>query len=168
MLMKRFIKVFDLILDLCAGLSALLCVAMMLFILIDIFLRYFLGKPTGIVMEFSEYALVYICFLGAAWVQRRDEHVRLELFHQYLSSKDKNLLNGFSSLLGAIIFILFTYFSADLTLDYFRKGTTMVTELRMPKWPIMAIIPIGCSLLSIQYIRMTLEHFIKWKELKSA
>ena len=46
----------------------------------DVLLRYFFGRPLMGSTELTEYALVYITFLGAAWGVARGAHIDIDAF----------------------------------------------------------------------------------------
>ena len=54
----------------CASAATLIFVAMMLVVCAEVLLRYGFNSPISWVVEISEYALLWITFLGAAWVLR--------------------------------------------------------------------------------------------------
>src|SRR4030088_1430685 len=49
-------------------------------ICVDVFMRYFFGRPIMGSTELTEYALVYITFLGAAWAVPRGAPIDIDAF----------------------------------------------------------------------------------------
>ena len=76
---SRAIRAFDLIVDGGAILAAVLMVAVMLTTTVKVVFRYGLREGLIGIDQISGTMLLYITFLGAAWVLRREEHVTLDL-----------------------------------------------------------------------------------------
>ncbi|MFC2047546.1 TRAP transporter small permease, partial [Chloroflexota bacterium] len=115
------------------------------------------------VIEVGEYGLLYMSFLGAAWVLRREGHVKMDLVLNRLKLRSQVLLNVITSILGAIVFLIVTWYSAHFTWDLFQLGYIVDAYLDPPKWPIMAIIPVGSFLFSIQFLRRSYGYLRNWR-----
>ena len=85
-------------------LAGVLLMFVMLATSIDVAIRYFLNRPIVWLMEVSEAILVYVTFLGCAWVLKREGHVRIDLLLKQLKPKTQALLNMVTSVLAAIVF----------------------------------------------------------------
>ena len=72
---KRFWDGFDWLLKLLANAGMVLLFLMMLSVCWEVFSRYYLGRGTAWVIEFSEYSILFMTFLGTAWLLRKDGHV---------------------------------------------------------------------------------------------
>ena len=155
----RLSKFFDHLIDFFAALGSILGLIMMVAIVIDVIMRQFFNRPNGWIVEYSEYALLYITFLPAAWLLREDGHVRLDLVIDNISHKKRCFLNGLTSILCTFVFMIFTYYSFLSTWDLFESGYRMATATRTFKWPIQAAIPIGSFLVTIQFIRSAFNYF---------
>ena len=70
---------------------------------LEVGMRYFLGTPTRWVVEFSEYALLWIAFLSGAWILREEGHVRVEMLTELLSPRWQRWMHSATSLLGAAV-----------------------------------------------------------------
>ena len=69
--------------DVMAAAAALLLALVMLSVCLEVFMRYALNSPLVWVVELAEYALLYICFLGASWALRNGVHIRLQILPVY-------------------------------------------------------------------------------------
>lgn len=161
--MKFLSKLFDRVVDCFALMGAGLCIIMMLGIFVDVILRFFFNKPSGWVVEYAEYSLLYITFLSAAWVLREQRHVKLDLVLERIKPGKQDFVNGLTSCIGMIVFIVFTWYACTSTLHFYDLGYRMATSLRTLKWPIIAVIPVGSLLISIQFLRMSIASFKSWK-----
>ena len=78
-MLNTIIDVFEWLTLWMAILAAGLILAMSGWITYDVLTRYFLNFASPWAFDLSEYALVWITFLGAPWVLLQDRHVRIEL-----------------------------------------------------------------------------------------
>ena len=107
--------------------------------------------------------LLYITFLGTAWLLKRDGHVKMDLLLTRLNSRVRNSLNIITSLVGAIICLTIACFGAWVTWDTLQMGYKMSTALEPPQFLILFIIPLGTFLLFIQFLRRTHGYLEMWK-----
>ena len=52
-------------------------------------MRYFLNRPLVWVLELTEYALLWVTFLGAAWLLRQGGHVQVDVIVDFMSRRWK-------------------------------------------------------------------------------
>ena len=130
---------------------------------IDVLLRYVFNRPIGWMLEVTEYAMLYIPFLGAAFVLKEDGHIRIDLVITFLSERSRGWLNVFTSFVGGMVMLTYTYFGAQVTLDYFKRGVPSLESLKTPMFLILMIIPIGGLLFSIQFFRQMKGYYQKLK-----
>lgn len=159
----KIIAILDSTNDFLALMASVLLIFLMLSISADVVMRYFLKSPMIWVLESSEFSLLFITFLGAAWLLKTDGHIKLEILLTRLTPRTQALLNAVTSILGAIACLATAWYSAQSTWGLFQISAVTVTNLRLPKGPIVAIIPIGSFLLFLQFLRRSFEHFKKWK-----
>lgn len=167
--MYRLVKagvIFNRIMDIMVVMAAVLLIFTMLSIGTEVVSRYFLNKPLFWVLEVSEYSLLFITFLGAAWLLRREKHVKMDLVLNHLGLRTQALLNIVTSIIGTIACLSLAWYSAQATWFTYRDGSVFPTDLEVPEFIILAIIPIGSLLLFIQFLRRTGECHRRWKTLK--
>jgi C4-dicarboxylate transporter DctQ subunit len=63
-----------------AWIAALAIIFMMFAISYAVMMRYVWNKPVPWIVEISSYLMLYITFLGTAWLQRKGGHVEVDLF----------------------------------------------------------------------------------------
>ena len=145
-----------------AGFAAFLIAYLAVSVSVAVILREF--KIEAIWMfEVTEYSLLWLTFLAAPWVLRDDSHIKMDLILSAFSPKVQASLNCFSSVVGAVICITLTWFGFKVTWDYFQTGYFLHTVMAPPIYPIIVIVPVGCLLLSIQFIRRTLTYYRDWR-----
>ena len=103
-LWKKFDAIFDSIIGAGAILAAVLVAFVTIAVLLDITMRYFLGRPQVWVLEIVEYCLLFITFLAAAWVLKREGHVKMDIAIARLKPGNQAMANIITSVLGALIF----------------------------------------------------------------
>jgi len=160
-LRAKVTKIYDRIIDITTLLAGILVIFLMLSVGLEVTLRYFFGSPTSWVVEVAGYILLYIPFLVAAWVLKREGHVRMDLVLNQLSPKTQSLVNAITSVIGAIICFVLTWFGVKATLYFIGYQTP--TILMVPKSIIIVIIPVGSLLLFIQFLRRTYSYLRSWR-----
>jgi C4-dicarboxylate transporter, DctQ subunit len=160
---KRLTVVFDRILDLLAFLVGSITIFMMIIVCVNVAMRHFFNRPIVGVEEVTEQLLLFITFLGAAWVLRKEGHVAVDFIVVMLSSRTQAFLGIVSSLLGVIICAALTWYGLKVTWVNFQSEAYFSTLLQLPKAPIFVIIPIGSLLLLIQFVRRTAKNVASLK-----
>ena len=150
-----------------AFLAGLLIIFIMLSVTMDVVLRYFFGRPTSWVVEISGYGMLFIPFLVAAWVLKRDNHVKMDLLLNRLSPKTQLLVNTITCFVSALICLLLTWHGMRVALYFFKVGYKTPTVLMLPKSILIAIIFVGFFFLSIQFFISAYGHLRTWRELRS-
>ena len=156
---------YNRIVDMGALLAGALLLFLMVSVTLEVGLRYFLGRPTSWVGEICGYILLYIPFLAAAWILRKEDHVRMDLVLAVLGPKARSLVNAITSFVSAVICLLLTWFGIKTTLYYAEMGYKTPTVLMLPKSIIIAIIFLGSFLLSIQFLIDAFNHLRTWWKL---
>jgi C4-dicarboxylate transporter DctQ subunit len=159
--------VFDRVLDSTNILASILLVFIMLSVCIEVVSRYFFGSPTVWVVEISEMSLLYLTFLAAAFVLKRQAHVKIDLLLNRLNPRIQAMLGIVISIIGAICFLFIVWYGAQVTWDNFLRGTYRSTVLEVPNAAVLFIIPLGSLLLVIQFLRDACGHITSWRKLES-
>lgn len=160
------VRTFDRIVDSMAILAALIVLFVMVAVGVEVIMRSFFDRVTRWVLEISEYSLLFVTFLGAAWVLRRERHVRMDIVLNLFSPKSQSLINFFTAILCTIVCLIITWFGGRVTWDYFRSGYYFSTPLETPQYLILVIIPIGALLLLVQFLRNVRGYLNAWRNLK--
>ncbi len=125
-----------------------------------------LSRMTGLyspvwIVQFNEYALLWITFLGTAWALARNKHVSIDLLTGRLSKPKKRYAELFHGILGTMICMVFSWYGYWVTMGQFKRGIIDVQAVDVPKYLILMIIPIGFTLLVIQFLRQFFTTFKK-------
>jgi C4-dicarboxylate transporter DctQ subunit len=150
--------VFDRLLDSFAILAGVIMSFITISVCAGIFSRYFLNRPMSWVVEISEYGLLYITFLVAAWVLKENQHVSVDLVYSRLSPRNQAIAGIFTSVVASIVFLIITMYGFKVTKGQFDAKYFTPSILEAPKFAITLIIPVGTFLLLIQIIRKIYQH----------
>lgn len=113
-----------------------------------------LDLPTPIwVVQFNEYALLWVTFLATAWILSKDKHVSVEFLVQFLGKKGRRTMALIHSLMGLGLCGVLCWYGMSTTWDYFVRGVIDVGAVNVPKSYILAVIPLGFLLLVLQFVR---------------
>lgn len=149
----------DHIINFMAFLAAFMLIFVMLLVCAEVVMRYFLRKPIAWELEVTEYLLIFITFLVAAWVLKREGHVKVDIFVNLVKPRIQVLFGIVTSAIGVIVCLVFTWYGAVVTIDHYRENIIIPRSLLgAPYAPILAIIPIGMFFLMLQFIRRTLGY----------
>lgn len=166
-ILAKFNPIFDRTIELFAALSAIVLVVMMLLVGADVTMRYLLNSPIGNVAEITGHLMLFITFMGAAWVAKRDGHVKLDIVLNRLNPEAQAVLNTVTSIITAIICLTLAWYGARVAWDFFQRGVFFATILRLPLAPMMAIIFAGYLLLSVQFFRTSYGWAENWRARRS-
>ena len=165
MLSTKAGTIFDLVTKSLTWLACAFLMFATLAVSVDVVLRYFFNRPTVWVLEICEYILLYIVFLGAAWVLKEEGHVKIGLLVDRLSPKTQTITIVITSILGLTVCIVLGIYGTQVTWDYFQRGVPTLEFLKLPKFLVLMIIPIGSYLLSIQFLRRSYGYLRTWRSL---
>lgn len=146
---------FDVLLDGMAFLAGVLLFAVTMIVTYAVTLRYLQIKPPIWVLQYTEYGLLWITFLGAAWLQRLDGHIRIDTIITNLPAKIQSKLEIINLILGCLVTLVIFYFGLLHTIDLFQRGILEVKATNVPKYLIFCIIPFGSLVLFLQFVRDT-------------
>jgi len=135
-----------------AWIAAVAILFMMLAISYAVMMRYAWNKPVPWIVEISSYLMLYITFLGTAWLQRKGGHVEVDLFTGHLKPRVRAALRTFTSLGGAVVGFVLTWKGCLVTVDYFQRDVTAIGILNTPQFLLIGIIPIGGFLLLVEFL----------------
>ena len=157
---KKFWSGFDRLLEITANAGMVILFLMMIAVCWEVFSRYLLGRGTLWVIELSEYGLLFMTFLGSAWVLKNEGHVEMDVVVTALKPKTRRSLRLVTSIACAIVCLSLAWSGADVTLDYFQRDLHRPTLMEPLASPLFAIMPIGFFLLFVQFLRRAREALV--------
>lgn len=152
-MITRLVAFYEKTIAALALLGALLMGGMALWITYEVLMRYLLGRPTFWAVDLSEYAMLWVAFLSAPWVLRREGHVRVEVFIERMRPRQQQRLGILTSALGAIVCAIMAWQGAVTVWDFYVRGVSVAREWQIPQCLVYLAIPIGSGLLTIEFVR---------------
>jgi C4-dicarboxylate transporter DctQ subunit len=149
-LLSRFL---DRILTGMAVLAGLLLLFITFSISYSIFTRSLGFQSPVWTVQFNEYSLLWMTFLGSAWVLRRRKHVAVDVITSHLGPAGRRIADLVHSLLGIGVCGVLCCYSSLMTLSLFQRGVTDVQAVDMPKHLVLMVIPAGFFVLTAQFSR---------------
>lgn len=147
------LEVHDRVCKGCFHASAWMMLAMTLIISYEVVVRYFFTRPTMWVADFTDYIMLYSTFLVSAELLKHGGHVRLTILQVYFSPKRAKQLDVINAFIGAIVCGFVLWYGARDVWDAVQKSISIPRPLPVPKYLILWVIPFGCLLLCVQFLR---------------
>lgn len=151
--MKQLSAIFDRTIDLLAAFAKVLIILGMLVVSADVFMSYFFNRPMAWVLESTQFSLVFITFLGTAWVLRNNGHVRMDIIIDQFNQKTRNRINIVTFTLCASACLVVFWYGVKVAWDYIQINYVFEGTLTIPAFLLEMVIPIGSLLLFIQFLR---------------
>lgn len=148
-----FLRVHDRVCNGCYHASAWMMLAMTLIISYEVVVRYFFNRPTIWVADFTDYIMLYSTFLVSAWLLKHEGHVRLTLLYMHLSPRLQQVSDMINAFIGAMVCGFVMWYGVRDVWDAVEKGISLPRPLPVPKYLILWVIPFGCFLLCVQFLR---------------
>ena len=104
-------------------------------------------------VQFNEYSLLWMTFLGTAWVLSRRKHVAVDIITGRLGPAGRRIADVLHSLAGIGVCGVLCWYSSLITLNLFQRGVTDVQAVDIPKYLVLMVIPAGFLALTAQFLR---------------
>ena len=105
-------------------------------------------------VQFNEYSLLWITFLGSAWVLSRRKHVAIDIVTSRLNPRARRIMEIVHGFMGAGLCAVLCFYTSLMALNLFQRGVTDVQAVDVPKSLVIIVIPIGFLLLILQFLRI--------------
>lgn len=155
--LQRFLVRFDTLFHkidmILFGFAAVLLGGLIFIVGADLSLRYLFNMPLGWVKEISEYIILFIPFLVAAWIMETDGHLKMDILVNAVGPRARRIMNTVTYSVGALVVLILAVFCLRVTLEFYRTGHFTATLLRLPKFIFIAVIFLGFVMLFLQLIR---------------
>jgi len=161
--LKLLNSIFDKVIEISAVLGAVILAGITLLVGCDVVMRYFLNRPIENVFEITEHGLVFITFLVAPWVLKKDQHVKMDGILNRFNKRNRSLINSITSILGAIICLILFIYGFQGTWDYFDRELVFPGGMRIKQYPILSIIVVSYFMLFVQFIRRSNGFYMEWR-----
>jgi TRAP-type mannitol/chloroaromatic compound transport system permease small subunit len=135
---------------------------MVLIVTIDVIMRYAFNKSFVFVQELEWHLFGVLFLIGAGYTLLHDAHVRVDIFYQRLSEKQKAWVN----LLGTLFFLLPGCYLVISTSWQFLVNSWVIREGSpdpggIPaRYILKVMIPLGFSLIALQGVSLGLQSLL--------
>ncbi len=146
-------KSLDRIENFFAFLGGVLLVIAVSSVVFQVIARYFFGLTFIWINEVNEYILLYVPFLGAAWLLRYNGHVTVDLIVRVLPPRIKKASNILVAVLGGIVSAVLVWYGTLVTIEAYARGTVSTTSTQIPLVYLLVIIPVGSLILLLEFFR---------------
>jgi len=151
------IRLLDRVCGVLAVVAALLFLFMTFTICYSIITRA-VGLPTPVwTVQLNEYAMLWMTFLGTAWLLAKNRHVSIQIVVSRLNQKGKKVFQTIHNFMGLLLCATICYFGALTTWEHFERNVIDVQVIDVPKALVIIVIPVGFLLLALQFIRRIVE-----------
>ena len=137
-------------------LGATLLAGMAFLALANVVTRYVFHYPLAFTEELEINALVWLTLFGTSLAFKRGHHLRMLFFQDKLPKKFRFWLNQTVNLAGVGLFATLGYLGYLQLMD--ERVLEITSEsLNMPQWIYTSCIPIGCALIVIRIIEVSIK-----------
>lgn len=126
--------------------------ALMMFTVFDVVLRYFFNAPFRGSLELTEYAMALIVFLSLAYCGWTGGHIAVDLFDKLLDRPSLRYLPALMSLLGGLLFAVVAWEMAVEAVAAFDQTSNM---MRIPHFPFRMAGAFGSAVFSLVMLVQT-------------
>jgi TRAP-type C4-dicarboxylate transport system permease small subunit len=135
------------------GVAGIALMLMMVQMTVDVFMRNFFRSPIEGSLEIvSVYHMVAVVFLPLALVERRHEHITVDLLVRLLPTGVRRIITVLGYIVCAVFFGVFAYQSLLDALEAYRIGEILMSSIYVIVWPAKFLLPIGFGLMLVQVL----------------
>ncbi len=139
------------------AIAALALVSAAVIVTEGIIVRKLLGVSAIWQIEASVILLIYATFVGAAHAQMNEKHLNVDLLIDYLDTKTKEIVLLIVSIFSCIICAVLAWYAWPMWLESFLRNDHSESLWAPPLWIPYFFIPLGMSILFLQYIAHILK-----------
>jgi C4-dicarboxylate transporter, DctQ subunit len=160
----RLRAAFEKALEALLWISALMLVLIILSVMFEVYLRYAHNRPQAWVVEFTEYALLYITFLSAGFILWKEKNITVDIITERLGLKTRRFLSVIHYIVSALVSFVFLYVGTVATIDNFRRGVYNPTIMQVPIAYVLVVLPIGGFFLLVQSLLGLYDSYNKLRQ----
>jgi TRAP-type C4-dicarboxylate transport system permease small subunit len=127
-------------------------VFMMVSICYDAIMRYVVAAPTTWSLEVNTFLMIYLALVPAADVLRSRDHLNISFLYSRLDKVGRTISHAIISAVGVAFCAILAWRGGAMAWDAWEFGERMSTTLGTPMVIPYALLPIGFSLLTLQFL----------------
>jgi TRAP-type C4-dicarboxylate transport system permease small subunit len=169
--MTSLINMFGRVLHVCEGLalklSAILMVALLTLMNVEIIMRYVFRKSTLLADEYGGYFYAWIVLLGAVHLLRSDKYLTVTLVTDRLTPSGRNAAAMFAGMIGLAVSLVSLSSTWSIVEQSWMFGTRSMQPSETPLiYPQFAML-IGYGMLSLAYVEEILRRLFGMRPRRS-
>lgn len=146
------LRLLDNVLEFLCSLFGIAIGIVVLLICVDIFMRNLGLRSLPWMVEVTEYVMYAGTFLAAPWVLRQGSHVRVDLLLVSVPTAAAKRIEQLADFCALIACLVMAYYGAVVMADAYVSKMVQFKSLAVPEWILLLPIPIGCSLLALEFM----------------
>jgi C4-dicarboxylate transporter, DctM subunit len=132
----------------------------------EVLMRYVFNAPTTWVAEVTVYIVFAASFLPLGYVLLEKAHVKVDVITGFLSARTALIMELLTSILALLFCLILDWQGARIAFKSFASQEVSATLLKVPMFIPQAFIPLGGSILTIQFVRHIKNLFTELYQLK--
>jgi TRAP-type C4-dicarboxylate transport system permease small subunit len=154
--MKRVWRILQWVIEalssITGGIAALCIVAAAIIVTEGIITRKVFRLSAIWQIEASVFLLIFACFVGAAFAQKHEHHLNVDLILVYLSPKTREILLIIVSIITCVLVALLSWYAWPMWWEALIRNDHSMSLWGPPLWIPYVFLPLGMGLLFFQYI----------------
>ncbi|MCB1549807.1 MAG: TRAP transporter small permease [Hyphomicrobiaceae bacterium] len=142
-----------------AAIAAFLLLAMFVVVQYEVVMRYWFGRPTHWTHEVTTFAIAWVGFLSAGYLLRQGRQLEIDIVTSRLSAGARRLLGTFTDIIGAAFCGYTVLLGYRFVSTAHMMGATNASELDTPLWIPYSAIPIGFTILGLEFLARILNRW---------
>jgi len=138
--------IFGSLLRLLALIGGWVIVALMVYTVADVILRYAFNLPFSGSIEVTEFAMAAIVFLGIAWCGWLGGHVAVDILERPLEDPRLRFVPIILTFISGVLFLAIAWLTIDEALATMSRVSNM---MRWPHYPFQFIVALGSAMYAI-------------------
>ncbi|WP_134702969.1 TRAP transporter small permease [Ammoniphilus sp. YIM 78166] len=119
--------------------------------------RELLSLPVLWTNDAAAYLMVYLTFFSIPWILQAGGHVKIDILISSLNKGKIKYLNLMIYTICTMVMAIFFWYSLNITIDSFQRGTVKLDSIPWPEYLLMVPIPIGSFLLCVRFFFYLIE-----------
>lgn len=149
-------------------LASFMLMAIMLLVVLDVGMRYFLHAPLGWSYDLiSMYLMVGLFFFSISSTLQHEEHVRVDVLLKHFPPALRHLAELVTYATASIVFALIVHVTFGKAVESFRANEVSPGIIPWPAWLSIGLVPIGAGLMLLRMVFRLVGHALSLATRKS-
>lgn len=145
-------KKFNLLEKWMNGVGVTIVAAMMLLVVVNILGRYLFNSPFETTLEFTEFFMLAIVYLGLSYTQSRKANIVIDLLTVRLSRRGRAVCDLIAYLGCFALFALIVWHGTRMFIDSYEMREITMGRVELPVYPSKLLVPVGSFVACIRFV----------------